>query len=155
MIIELLIIFFILNIGFHVFLNIQEGFGKKLKKKLKKAAKKAGKGISNTAQAVGSGISNAAQAVASAVTTAATTGINSLDQENQRRWERLRELDRETKDFKKKALELEKDIKKLEKRYDASKTITDNDGKTESEISTEMDRLREKYPPLTPLTYNC
>jgi hypothetical protein len=41
MIIKLLIIFFLFNIGFHVFLNTQEGFNlKKAAKKAKKAAKK-------------------------------------------------------------------------------------------------------------------
>ena len=155
MIIELLIIFFLFNIVFYVFLNTQEGFGKKWKKKLKKAAKKAGKGISNVAQNVGSGIASAAQAVGNAVTTAATTGVSALDEKNRRRWEKLRNYEKKSKEYKKKSLDLEKDIIKLEKRYNEAKVVVENDGLTEGEVSDEQKRLRKKHPLFAPMEYNC
>tara|TARA_B100001175_G_C19365370_1_gene569119 strand:- start:466 stop:948 length:483 start_codon:yes stop_codon:yes gene_type:complete len=160
MIIELLIIFFLFNIVFYVFLNTQEGFNlkkaaKKAAKKAKKAAKKAGSGIASAAQTVGSGIESAAQAVGNAVTTAATTGVSALDEKNRRRWDKLRDKEKESKELKKKALDLEKDIIKLEKRYNEAKVVVENDGLTEGEVSDEQKRLRKKHPLFAPMEYNC
>ena len=160
MIIKLLIIFFLFNIGFHVFLNNQEGFNlkkaaKKAAKKAKKAAEKAGSGIASAAQTVGSGIASAAQAVGNAVAGAASTGLSALDEKNRKRWDKLRDKEKESKELKKKALDLEKDIIKMEKRYNEAKVVVENDGKTSTEVDSERSRLRKKHPLLKPLSYNC
>ena len=160
MIIKLLIIFFLFNIGFHVFLNTQEGFNLKKEaqraaRRARRAAEKAGSGIASAAQTVGSGIESAAQAVGNAVAGAASTGLSALDEKNRKRWDKLRDKEKESKEFKKKALDLEKDIIKMEKRYNEAKVVVENDGKTSTEVDSERSRLRKKHPLLKPLSYNC